>query len=99
MVDKWKGVFKTIMFLISEQKEYLYVEKFDTIVNKINDICKPEYFQMEEVIERFTYFYKNTKITNSMLKKIEEIFQESKNIPEFMSEKEKGISQFLKKKS
>lgn len=68
-------------------------------MSKLSEVCKAEYFQSEEIIEKFTRFYNSTKITNKMLNEIEEIFQECKNLPKVMEQKEKEATQIKNRKA
>lgn len=86
LLDKWKGVYKSILFLIENVPNLLLEEKFENIIIRINEMCKFDESKDEEMTKIFRKTYLTRKIKNELIKVIENQYIEIKNITESMKQ-------------
>ena len=87
LLDGWKAVFKSGLFILSELKEKILNSRFEKIIAVLGDVLKGKLFYDEEGTKRLKEVYKKFKVTNTFLKKFgdeyrivqEEIYDELNN--------------------
>ena len=70
----WKAILIVSLFILEENKKQLMEEKGPQILHYLNNLPGSNYFSNQEIGTRLIKFYKLNKISNNLLKQLEEEF-------------------------